>query len=158
MDNLTEIILTEENVVAQVEETSITTLEVQHTSSDIVSEISDNSDTYVVEVQIVDGADGKSAYQVWLDAGNTGTVDDFIAFLAGTRTEVIQERLTGAVNGLNDIFYTTYPYQPGSIMIFINGLKESHITEIDSETIQLDEAPSNDGFEDLVEAYYIKQL
>ena len=29
------------------------------------------------------GADGKSAYQLWLDAGNTGTVTDFLASLVG---------------------------------------------------------------------------
>ena len=29
------------------------------------------------------GDDGKSAYQVWLDAGNTGTVSDFLASLKG---------------------------------------------------------------------------
>lgn len=42
-------------------------------------------------VQVVDfgipngqpGADGKSAYQVWLDAGNTGTEADFLASLQG---------------------------------------------------------------------------
>lgn len=29
------------------------------------------------------GADGKSAYQIWLDAGNTGTESDFLAALVG---------------------------------------------------------------------------
>jgi hypothetical protein len=29
------------------------------------------------------GSDGKSAYQVWIDAGNTGTEADFIASLKG---------------------------------------------------------------------------
>nr|VFJ58546.1 MAG: Collagen triple helix repeat-containing protein [Candidatus Kentron sp. FW] len=32
-----------------------------------------------------DGADGKSAYQVWLEAGNTGTKADFIASLKGEK-------------------------------------------------------------------------
>ena len=31
------------------------------------------------------GADGKSAYQVWLDAGNTGTVADFLKSLKGEK-------------------------------------------------------------------------
>ena len=31
----------------------------------------------------VDGADGRSAYQVWLDAGNTGSVADFLLSLKG---------------------------------------------------------------------------
>lgn len=32
-----------------------------------------------------DGADGKSAYQIWLDAGNTGTEADFLASLKGEK-------------------------------------------------------------------------
>jgi microcystin-dependent protein len=39
--------------------------------------------TYVAEGGTGGGADGASAYQVWLDAGNTGTVDDYLASLAG---------------------------------------------------------------------------
>ena len=31
-----------------------------------------------------DGSDGKSAYQIWLDAGNTGSEDDFLASLVGS--------------------------------------------------------------------------
>ena len=31
-----------------------------------------------------DGADGDSAYQIWLDLGNTGSEADFIASLKGT--------------------------------------------------------------------------
>lgn len=31
-----------------------------------------------------DGQDGESAYQIWLDAGNTGTEDDFLASLKGS--------------------------------------------------------------------------
>lgn len=31
-----------------------------------------------------DGADGKSAYEIWLECGNTGTEDDFLNWLKGT--------------------------------------------------------------------------
>ena len=31
------------------------------------------------------GEDGKSAYQIWLDAGNTGTEEDFLAWLKGAQ-------------------------------------------------------------------------
>ena len=34
---------------------------------------------------IADGADGKSAYEIWLDAGNTGTEADFLASLKGEK-------------------------------------------------------------------------
>jgi len=33
------------------------------------------------------GIPGESAYQVWLDAGNVGTVDDFLASLVGPQGE-----------------------------------------------------------------------
>lgn len=32
---------------------------------------------------IVTGAPGKSAYELWLDLGNTGTIDDFFEYLRG---------------------------------------------------------------------------
>lgn len=32
-----------------------------------------------------DGADGKSAYQIWLDAGNTGTEEEYLASLKGDK-------------------------------------------------------------------------
>ncbi len=35
----------------------------------------------------VDGKDGKSAYQIWLDLGNTGTEEDFLAWLKGDQGE-----------------------------------------------------------------------
>lgn len=35
-----------------------------------------------------DGADGKSAYQIWLDAGNSGTEEDFLASLKGESPDV----------------------------------------------------------------------
>lgn len=35
----------------------------------------------------VDGDDGRSAYQVWLDAGNTGSVEDFLNSLKGVNGE-----------------------------------------------------------------------
>lgn len=57
---------------------------------------------YVGNVQVL-GADGKSAYQSWLDAGNTGTVEDFLASLQGPsgysgavgELEVINDLVTG---------------------------------------------------------------
>lgn len=32
---------------------------------------------------IGDGKDGKSAYELWIEAGHTGTIDDFLAFCVG---------------------------------------------------------------------------
>lgn len=37
----------------------------------------------------INGADGKSAYQLWIDAGNTGTVEDFLDSLHGEDGDTI---------------------------------------------------------------------
>lgn len=45
---------------------------------------------YVVNEQLgnySDGKDGKSAYEIWLEAGNTGTVDDYLESLKGVQGE-----------------------------------------------------------------------
>jgi len=43
----------------------------------------------------IDGIDGKSAYQVWLDAGNTGTEADFLASLVGAQGPTGEQGLKG---------------------------------------------------------------
>lgn len=42
-----------------------------------------------------DGADGKSAYQIWLDAGNTGTKADFLASLKGEKGDAGEQGAPG---------------------------------------------------------------
>ena len=42
-------------------------------------------DTGLTGATGADGADGKSAYQVWLDAGNTGTDEEYLASLKGDK-------------------------------------------------------------------------
>lgn len=43
----------------------------------------------VITADAVIGMQGKSAYQVWLDAGNTGTVEDFLEWIQSPANEVI---------------------------------------------------------------------
>ena len=43
-----------------------------------------------------DGADGKSAYQIWLDAGNSGTELDFLASLKGKKGDTGEQGAPGA--------------------------------------------------------------
>lgn len=43
-----------------------------------------------------DGADGKSAYQIWLDAGNSGTELDFLASLKGEKGDTGEQGAPGA--------------------------------------------------------------
>lgn len=40
-------------------------------------------DNYVSQLSTSSGQNGESAYQIWLDAGNTGTEEDFLASLKG---------------------------------------------------------------------------
>lgn len=51
-----------------------------------------------------DGQEGKSAYQVWLDAGNTGTEEDYLASLKG------EQGIQGATgkDGTSYYFYVRY--------------------------------------------------
>ena len=44
----------------------------------------------------IDGKDGKSAYQIWLDAGNTGTEEDYLASLKGADGAKGEKGDTGA--------------------------------------------------------------
>ena len=42
-----------------------------------------------------DGTDGKSAYQIWLDAGNVGTEADFLAWIKGDNENLQYQRISG---------------------------------------------------------------
>ena len=72
-------------------------------------------------------------------------------------TALNKEQLTGAVNGANKTFNTSVAYAPGSVMLYVNGLKDRGYTETGSTEVTLDEAPLNRGFSDIVEAIFIKQ-
>lgn len=54
-----------------------------------------------------DGVDGKSAYQIWLDAGNTGTEEDYLASLKGDKGEQGIQGATGK-DGTSYYFYVRY--------------------------------------------------
>ena len=55
-------------------------------TGDVVQRIESIEKDYVKNEQLgdySDGKDGKSAYEIWLEAGNTGTVDDYLESLKG---------------------------------------------------------------------------
>ena len=68
-----------------------------------------------------------------------------------------KEQLMGAVNGTNKTFNTSVAYAPGSVILFVNGVKERGYTETGTTEVTLYEAPLNRGFSDIVEAIFIKQ-
>ena len=69
-------------------------------------------------------------------------------------TEQVSESLSGLVNGQNRVFTTSKAYKTGTIVVFVNGIKESNFQEVDQMTIWLNEAPSNAGFTDKIETIY----
>lgn len=48
--------------------------------------------TYTIDANVTVGARGKSAYQSWLDQGNTGTEAQFIAALLADTTFVFDQQ------------------------------------------------------------------
>ena len=142
MDNGTEIILNQDTLVSEILNVEINTLEVQYDSNNIVSEVSDIENSTLEITHILPDV---PTYEIRID--NETTIKT---------AEVVYERLSGSIDNINTIFTTSFPYRQGSIMVFLNGLKESYVSEIDSGTIELENPPSNIGFEDIVEAYYIK--
>jgi hypothetical protein len=69
-------------------------------------------------------------------------------------TEQVSELLSGTVNSENRVFTTSKAYKSGTIVVFVNGIRESDFLEVDQTTIILDEAPSNVGFTDKIETIY----
>lgn len=60
-----------------------------------------------------DGADGKSAYQIWLDAGNTGTEEEYLASLKGDKGDkgdTGEQGIQGppGTDGTSTYFYVKY--------------------------------------------------
>lgn len=53
--------------------------------------VGDGVTRYIHLPYIGDGKDGKSAYELWIDAGHTGTIDDFLAFCVGPGGESAYE-------------------------------------------------------------------
>ena len=71
-----------------------------------------------------------------------------------TKLQPRHEQLIGNVNGSNKIFQTSVPYVSGKISVFVNGIKEHYFTEISENQIELDEAPKNINFTDIIEAIF----
>ncbi|MDP3642030.1 MAG: hypothetical protein Q8S54_02440 [Bacteroidota bacterium] len=67
----------------------------------------------------------------------------------------ITEQALGEVDGVNVDFSATKDYQTGSLIVFVNGLKQVYKSEnMDNRQFSLPEAPKNIGFTDVVEIIY----
>jgi hypothetical protein len=81
-------------------------------------------------VQGISGSDGKSAYQIWLSKGNTGTEDDFLESLRGQSSEEFIGQMavltpdyarTENVNRINANNGTWTANKPGFVVCSGNG-------------------------------------
>jgi hypothetical protein len=64
---------------------------------------------------------------------------------------------SGVIDGSNRVFYTTAPYRPGTVRVFLNGqLKQGLLDdgwfELGTNKVRLKEAPR---VEDVLQFYYI---
>ena len=85
-----------------------------------------------------DGTDGKSAYEIWLGLGNTGTVEEFISSLrgpAGTSG-------TNGTNGTNGVSVSSSSVAPGDANCPDGG---SRFTSVSGSTFACNGAPGAAG-------------
>jgi len=67
----------------------------------------------------------------------------------------VTQPAVGAVDGVNRVFKTNVPFEPGSIEVYINGLKEHRFSLLTEMAIELENAPKNNGFADYIELIYL---
>lgn len=129
-----------------------------------------SSDVIVIKEQAVDiinagvqgpeGIAGLSAYEIAVANGFIGTEQEWLDSLVGGGA-IYFEQLSGAIDGANKIFATTYDYVINSTAVFINGLKQKlniSYFENGNYEIEFDEAPSNIGFIDDLFIIYKKGI
>lgn len=84
-----------------------------------------------------------------------------INIITGKNTYVshIQEMAIGIVNGVNTVFASTYIFEPDSLYVFKNGLKQkrSEFMIISEKQIELLNPPSMNGFTDEIEITYFRK-
>ena len=69
---------------------------------------------------------------------------------------LVDEQLIGDVDGENRIFKATRSFINGTVVVFINGLKNRNFSVTGDNEITLDIAPLNVEFEDIIEAIYLQ--
>ncbi len=74
---------------------------------------------------------------------------------------IVEETLTGTIDGNNCIFTSSKNFLAASTTVFINGLRQRRgidFNETDNHTITFSEAPSNIGYTDNLTIIYIEDI
>ena len=71
--------------------------------------------------KLVAGGDGRSAYQSWLDEGNTGTEEEFVASLNGVGIQSVVQTTTSTAPGGTNVVTVTKTDGSTSTFQFLNG-------------------------------------
>ena len=86
----------------------------------------------------------KEIFDLQLSNSGTGNTYSF-------RNEI----MGGVVDDLNPVFTTSMPFVPGSLTVYLNGLKERNYTVDSDHQITFFNPPSRKGMIDIVEATYV---
>ena len=100
------------------------------------------------DITVLETADGE------LKSVTVATIQDKIIDSILSMNLEVNEVLTGAVDGVNTTYTTSVAYKPGTLKVYLNGLKTRDFTELTDTTIVMAEAPSTVMFADKVEAIY----
>jgi hypothetical protein len=88
---------------------------------------------------------GEFTVDVLLRANTQGTIGNLTPPTpSGTPTGyiwVVNEVMGGAVDGINDVFSTAYPYYGDVVMVYVNGIREHYFSLTTSDTIELGYIP-----------------
>lgn len=126
-----------------------------------------NTNTYVSGDTLINGnliITDKTTLNYVVDSnGFTGNTNDTIISTTtgitwvdtSSTVNLKNEFPTGIIDGINKFFTTSQPYVSGSLMLFRNGIKDSHFGEISDTQIEIETPPSNTGFTDVIEVTYI---
>ena len=102
------------NIIEETEIIAVAISEVQETVMVAVTELEDSISILINEIL---GKDGKSAYEVAVSNGFTGTEIQWLNSI-GSYELVTGELATGAIDNNNAIFSTAFNFRSGSLEVF----------------------------------------
>ena len=84
----------------------------------------------------------------------SGSLFDTFLMGDGSSAKKIIETITQGINGVNTIFNLSNNFIKGTVVVYLNGIKERYATELGVNQISFQDAPKSDGYQDLIEVEY----